>query len=265
MSRFGVRLGVCGLALIAGWAVSGAGHAGEFDKYCSPSATNVVLYLDVTTPYDEIDRASLVGGVEKIFARLGDGDRLSIRTIEDAFPNSRRLVDACMPFCKSEGFFSDLLSDCTEGVVIDDRRRLQRDIVAEITKVASSSVELKTSEIIRTLAMSSAEEYRDGQANAFFIFSDMIENSEYLPSSQFLSLKNSQILSNLAKDRLVPDLHGAAVAIFGVGRKGNPQARDALEQQKIDKITDFWDGFFSLAGATMTWQPNLGSLSQLDH
>ncbi len=265
MSRLRACLGVCALALIASLVAAGAVQADEFDKYCSPSATNVVLYLDVTTPYDAIDRASLVDGVEKIFARLGDGDRLSIRTIEDAFPNSHRLVDACMPFCKSEGFFSDLLSDCTEGVVIDDRRRLQRQVVAEITQVATNSVELQTSEIIRTLAMSAAEEYRDAQANAFFIFSDMIENSQYLPSSQFLSLKNGQILSNLAKDRLVPNLRGASVAIFGVGRKGDPQARDVLEQRKIDKITDFWDGFFTLAGATMTWQPNLGSLSQLDH
>jgi hypothetical protein len=256
-----IRILVVGMLALS--ALVRDGHAGDFDKYCAPAAANVVLYLDVTTPYDAIDRASLVDGVEKIFAALGDGDRLSIRTIEDSFPNSHRLIDACMPFCKSEGFLNDLFSDCTEGVVIEDKRRLQTDIVAEITKVASNSVELKTSEIIRTLALSSAEEYRKGQENAFFIFSDMIENSTYLPSGDFLRERNSQIISNLAKDRLVPNLRGAVVTVFGVGRKGDPQARDALEQKKIDKITDFWEAFFSLAGATMTWQPNLGPVKQI--
>ena len=240
-------------------------RAGDFDKYCDTEGVNVVLYLDVTTPYDEIDRAALVDGVEKIFGALGDGDRFSIRTIEDAFPNSHRLVDACMPFCKSEGFFDDLFSDCTEGVVIEDRRRLQRDIVAQVSRVAAGSRELENSEIVRTLAMSGGEEFRPGQRNVFFIFSDMIENSQYLPGRAFLSRTNRDLVSSLAKDRLVPDFHEATVVVFGVGRKGNPDARDPLEQKKIAKIVDFWDAFFSLAGASMTWQPNLGSLAQLDH
>ena len=75
----------------------GPSPASESDKYCSKTGTNVILYLDVTTPYDEIDRASLTDGVVKIFKTLGDGDRFSIRTVADAFPNSRRLVDECLP------------------------------------------------------------------------------------------------------------------------------------------------------------------------
>ena len=227
-------------------------------KYCADGAANIVFYLDVTTPFDAIDQASLIDGVEKIYAGLGDGDRLSIRTIEDAFPRSRRLFDACMPWCESGGFIDDLFSDCTEGVVIDDRRHLQMEVVRVIRELAENSVELPHSEIVRTIAMSSGEEYRVGQANRLVIFSDMIENSEYLPSSRFLSRKNSDLLSDLAKDRLVPDLHEAEAVVFGIGRKGDPDSRDVLEQEKIEKIADFWDGFFALAGATVRMQPNLG-------
>jgi hypothetical protein len=229
-------------------------------KYCSDTAANIVFYLDVTTPFDPIDQASLIDGVEKIYARLGGGDRLSIRTIEDAFPRSRRLFDACMPWCESGGFIDDLFSDCTEGVVIDDRRHLQVEMVRVIRELAGSSVELPHSEIVRTIAMSSGEEYRAGRANRLVIFSDMIENSEYMPSSRFLSRKNSDLLSDIAKDGLVPDLRRAEAVVFGIGRKGDPDSREVLEQEKVEKIADFWDGFFVLAGATVRMQPNLGVL-----
>jgi hypothetical protein len=238
-----------------------AGITEETAKYCAEAATNTVFYLDVTTPFDPLDQASLIDGVEKIYAGLDDGDRLSIRTIEDAFPRSRRLFDACMPWCESTGFVDDLFSDCTEGVVIEDRRHLQTEVVRVIKALAQGSVELPHSEIVRTVAMSSGEEYRPGQGNRLVIFSDMIENSEYLPSSRFLSRKNSDLLSDLAKDRLVPDLHDAEVIVFGVGRKGDPDSREVLEQDKIEKLVDFWEGFFSLAGATVRMQPNLGALA----
>jgi hypothetical protein len=234
--------------------------ASETDKYCSKTGANVVLYLDVTTPYDEIDRASLTDGVVKIFKTLGDGDRFSIRTVADAFPNSRRLVDDCIPYCPSRGFISDLFSDCTEGVVIDEKRRIQHNIVEQITTIAASSSELKTSEIIRTISMSAGEEYRSGQKNVFYIFSDMIENSAYMPSAKFLSTDNNKLMSSLAKDQLVPNLQDATVKVFGIGRGGSAATRNPLEQGKIEKILDFWETYFSVAGASVTLQPNLGSL-----
>jgi len=246
---------VAGAGLTLGLAT--AADAGDTDKFCSGEARNIVLYLDVTTPYDRIDRDSLVDGVEKIYANLQDGDRFVIRTIEDEFPRSRRLIEACLPHCARQGFLKDLFSDCTEGVVIEEKRKLQRRLVEEIRRLADQSVELDHSEIIRTIAMSATEDYRPDQANTLFIFSDMIENSAYLPSRQFLGTGNNAILSNLARDRLVPDLRDTTVRIFGVGRKGD-EPRDALEQAKIEKIADFWDAFFSLAGATMRLQPNLG-------
>jgi hypothetical protein len=251
---------VAAMAVLLPAASARADITEETAKYCADGAGNIVFYLDVTTPFDAIDQASLIDGVEKIYSGLGDGDRLSIRTIEDAFPRSRRLFDACMPWCESAGFIDDLFSDCTEGVVIDDRRHLQSEVVRVIKGLAQSSVELPHSEIVRTIAMSAGEEYRAGQGNRLIIFSDMIENSEYLPSSRFLSRKNGDLFSDLAKDRLVPDLHDAEVIVFGVGRKGDPDSREVLEQEKIEKIVDFWDGFFSLAGATVRMQPNLGTL-----
>ena len=134
------------------------------------------------------------------------------------------------------------------------------EVVRVIRELAENSVELPHSEIVRTIAMSSGEEYRVGQANRLVIFSDMIENSEYLPSSRFLSRKNSDLLSDLAKDRLVPDLHEAEGSSSASDGRAIRISRDVLEQEKIEKIADFWDGFFALAGATVRMQPNLGAL-----
>jgi hypothetical protein len=102
-------------------------RAAEEQRFCSDTAPNVVAFLDLTTPYDEADKASLIEGVSRIFEGLEGGARLSIRTIEDRSTSSRRLIELCIPYCPDEGFFGGLLSTCTEGVVINERkhRRLQ--------------------------------------------------------------------------------------------------------------------------------------------
>lgn len=233
--------------------------AADSQRFCSPSAVNIVVYLDVTTPYDDIDKRALIDGVGKIFEKLTGGERIAIRTIADTFTNSSEILDECMPYCESQGFLSDLFSDCTEGVVINERKRLKSLIVARLSEWMGRSTELKYSEILRTIAMSASEEYRDGRDNQLFIFSDLIENSEYLSGAKFFAMKNNVIVSDLAKARLVPNLKGATVVAFGVGRTGNPTDRRALSQDKFEKLADFWETYFSLAGAALTVQQTLSA------
>jgi hypothetical protein len=76
----------------------------------------------------------------------------------------------------------------------------------------------------------------------------MIENSPYLPGSKFFAGENGKIISALAKDRLVPNLHDASIKAFGIGRTGIPGNREALPQDKMEKLIDFWETFFSLSG-----------------
>jgi hypothetical protein len=228
---------------------SGAGAA-ESRDYCSDDGQNVVLYLDVTTPFDDIDRRALVEGIGHIFEGLRGGDRLSIRTIEDSFPKSTRVLDACLPFCP-EGAFGDLFSMCTEGVVIKDTKRLRQRIVDSLAERLSNPTELPASEIVRTLALSAAEEFREDRANTVFVFSDMIENSDYLPGAEFFATGNPELVTRLAEDRLIPNLLGAKVGIFGIGRGGGA-GRVALTQDKLAKLEDFWKLFFTAAGAEAT-------------
>jgi hypothetical protein len=226
-------------------------------RFCSATAPNIVLYLDVTTPYDDVDKETLVDGATRIFESLKGGERISIRTIADEFSSSRRLLDLCVPYCESHGFLPDLFSDCTEGVVINEKKRVKASIAAELRDAMSTAGNLPYSEIVRTLSLSANEEYRTGRENDFYIFSDLIENSKYLPGKKFLWEPADSLLAVVRKDGLIPKLAGASVKVFGLGRGGNPGHRDALPQDVLERVESFWRSYFTDAGASLTMQQNL--------
>ena len=253
-----LRTTIGGIACVLMGCGSAVAQTSEETRFCSDSAPNVVLYLDVTTPYDEADKEALIDGISKIFERIEGGSRLSMRTIADAFSRGRRLIETCAPYCPENGFFSDLLSDCTEGVVINERKRQRRLVSEKLLEQMGARSELPHSEIVRTIAISAKEEYIEDRDNRFYIFSDMIENSEFLPGVEFFRRENAEILSGLEKDGLIPYLAGAEIRIFGIGRGGNSATREALSQDRLNKINSFWQLFFAATGAKVTMQQNLG-------
>jgi len=52
-------------------------------------------------------------------------------------------------------------------------------------------------------------------------------------------------------DRLIPTLMGAQVTVLGIGRGGG-EARNALPQDRMNKLEDFWRLYFAAAGASAT-------------
>jgi hypothetical protein len=250
-----------GLLLTAGLLGGGprGAEAAAANNFCSNTAPNVVFYLDVTSAYDQTDQDALVSGIGQIFDALHDGSRLSIRTIEDTFTRSSELLDACLPYCPDNGFFGNLVSKCTEGVVINEKKKLRNEIRTALATRLHSASDLPKSEIVRTFATSATEEYRPGRDNIFFVFSDMIENSAYLPGSVFFSTPTAALTARLAKDQLVPNLSGTKIDVFGFGRSGVSGARNALPQDRIKKLTDFWRAYFQLSGATISFEQNLAT------
>ena len=89
--------------------------------------------------------------------------------------------------------------------MIDEKRRIQHKIVEQITAVATNSSELKTSEIIRTLSMSAAEEYRSGQKNVIVHLLRHDREFRLHAEREILLDDNNKIMSILAKDQLVPN------------------------------------------------------------
>jgi hypothetical protein len=251
---------LCLALLVAplGWATRAAAAVDTATaRYCSPRADNVVIYVDRTTNYDAKDKRDLVDGVSAIFGALKGGERLSIRTIADNFTTSESLIDACMPVCASKGFFGDLFSsDCTEGVAINDRNHLRGRVVATLEKLLDSYSDLPYSAIVQTLALTANAEIKPDQPNRLFLFTDLLENSQYLPGRDFLNQPNAQLLSRIEGDHLVPDLHGGVVKVFGVGRSGLP-GRPPLDQHLLSKVMDFWTQYFAAAHATVSIQQAL--------
>jgi hypothetical protein len=256
--RRSIRYSLAGFALLL-WACQQApAIAGEDPKrFCAPDGANLVLLLDVTTPYDQIDKTALVDGVGHIFEELKGGERIVIRTIEDSFSNSHRLLDACVPYCPDGGFFGDLFSSCTEGVVINEKKALRRNLVQQLSTLLDSAHELDHSEIIRTLAMALKEEGHPNTENRIFVFSDMIENSTYLSGKDFFATKDATLIERLEHDDLLPAAWQADVRIFGIGRGGTPGSRTALPQQKLQKLTTFWTKYFAAGGGTLHMSQNL--------
>ena len=257
-----VRLALAGgllfMAIFA--ATVPAVAAGATAKYCSASADNVVVYVDRTTNYDAKDKQDLLDGVSKIFASLNGGERFSVRTIADSFTASQSLIDECVPVCVSKGFLGDLFSsDCTEGVAINDKNHLRDRVVQQLETLLNSYSDLPYSEIVRTIALTATSEIKSGQPNRLFLFTDLLENSQYLPGKDFLAKRNTELLKQIATDHLVPDLGGAEVRVFGVGRSGLP-GRPPLSQHLLSKITDFWTQYFAASHSTISIQQSLSGL-----
>jgi hypothetical protein len=132
-------------------------------------------------------------------------------------------------------------------------------VVSQLRDLLSSFVELPNSEIVRTIALSASTEDRPGQNLRLYLFTDLIENSVYLPGKQFFSDKNEKLLARIIADGLVPDLSGAVVHVFGVGRGGTAERRP-LDQALLAKLLDFWQRYFAAAGTTVTIQQSLGAV-----
>jgi hypothetical protein len=237
----------------------GRGASNATSDFCDETADNVVVYVDRTTPYDEADKTALIDGVSRLFESLEGGERFAIRTVAENFAASASLLDACVPFCPSKGFLDDLFSDCTEGVVINARQHLREEVVGQLRALLENFVELPNSEIVRTIARTSSVELRRNRLNRLYLFTDLIENSVYLPGKQFFSEDNEDLLRRVAADGLVPDLAGVEVRVFGVGRAGTPERR-ALEQELLQKLIGFWEGYFAAANTTVIIQQSLGAV-----
>jgi hypothetical protein len=87
------------------------------------------------------------------------------------------------------------------------------------------------------------------QGAEVYIFSDLIENSEYIPGGAFREEPNAALIGRIEADNFLPSLQGAAVKIFGVGRGGGEE-RTPLSVPRLNKLLDFWNTLFERSGAS---------------
>jgi hypothetical protein len=219
----------------------------DWNIYCAEKGESVLLLVDVTTPYDSIDKGVLKEGFESIISGLNGGDRILVRTIGDDPTHSKKLFERCIPYCPELSTLEELFSDCTQGVVLNHKRALMSELGGALRAELDSFVELPHSAIIQTIAKSVAEDMHGASSARVIIFSDMIENSVYVPGKTFWKSKPNVLLDMLSKDGFVPDLKGVKVLTFGVGRSGGAD-RTPLEVKLSRILITFWTKYFEKAG-----------------
>jgi len=154
-----------------------------------------------------------------------------------------------MPYCPPMSFWDELFSNCTGGLILNHKRALISEIRASVRGRLDQFKELEHSEIVGTIAQSAKEVLSPEQGAEVYIFSDLIENSEYIPGVAFREEPNETLIARIEADNFLPNLQGAAVKIFGVGRGGGEE-RAPLSVPRLNKLLDFWNTLFERSGAT---------------
>lgn len=221
----------------------------EFDRkqFCRSDADEVIVLIDITTALDDRARQLLNDGVRTVIDGLDPGGMLRVATITDQVTTSNQLIAECVPYCPTS-LIDILFSECTEGLLRKERRRLNGLIQDALRAHLRNTVDLPWSDIVRTVSASARVRDPDRHLE-LYIFSDLIENSPFISGKEFWGLKTSSLLARISENQLVPDLSNATVRAFGVGRAGTGD-RKALPQALMTSLTTFWTAYFNAAGTT---------------
>jgi hypothetical protein len=222
-------------------------HA-EYDKrkFCQPTADAVIILVDVTTQFDDRARDIFQRGIAEIVSGLTPGESVHIATIEDSYSSSKVIYEGCVPYCPS-GLLDFLTSECTSGLMrLESQRQLSEIREGLRARLTQATEDLATSDIIRTIAYS-VQARPAGRKLDLFIFSDLIENSDFMTGKTFWSQPTAVSIESIEKNALMPNLTNATVKAFGVGRGGSG-GRHPLTQERINKLHEFWSTLFKAAG-----------------
>jgi hypothetical protein len=223
-------------------------QTGDNRSYCKSDGRLALFLVDITTPYDQTDKDLIVKATDKILASLAGGEKVIIRTITDSVTGSEQLVERCIPSCAAEGLDLLFVASCNDSRIRTDRERVYEDIVGALRQRLSKFEERRHSDIVRTVLLAAKEDAVNGRKLSLYIYSDLIENSDYLSGRKFFSTSVPQLIAMLQKDKLIPSLKDADVHVAGVSR-GATKDRRPLTVAEQRKVTDFWNAYFKLSGA----------------
>lgn len=241
-----IVLAIC--LLCVGSNVQGAyGQTDDNQKYCRKDGRVVVFLVDVTTPYDRLDKEAIVRMTNSIFSSVQGGDELIVHTISDSHAHSKRLVDRCIPVCTSSSAFGRFFK-CNDGAIRTDFERVRTDVIGALRKRLLTFQEQKYSDIVRTIYNVTKEDRREGRGLVLYVYSDLIENSDYFASRYLFSYSLKRLIDGLKYYKLIANLRGANVYVAGVGRSGT-EDRHALPISEYNKLIEFWAAYFRESGA----------------
>lgn len=230
-----------GLATIVNLPMS---HASESKNFCLETGVVKHLLIDVTSVYDDRAKHQIQDGFSKIISGLMGGEKVVISTIENSFTASRTIYEGCVPHCDG----ATIVSNCTEGFLILEKRKQLSKLRNALAKNITQTIDLPNSDIFRTLYFSTKEQQKDPTKLVLIIFSDMIENSDFISGNEFFSSVESSLMAKLSKDDLLPNFMGADIVVFGIGR-GGTTGREPLKPNRLSRVRKHWGSYFKMTGA----------------
>tara|TARA_R110000782_G_scaffold140955_2_gene233616 strand:- start:2711 stop:3484 length:774 start_codon:yes stop_codon:yes gene_type:complete len=231
-------------------APSGAQAAG----YCAFGQTSSLFLIDQTTPYDDTDRAVITESIGTVVDQLGPGDRIVLATIGEHYTQSSRLINACKPGCpEGQGALDSMMGGCSSMKALADERQFMGQLAQTLAPAVQGSASADHSAIMSTIAQWT-QAPPGGQPFAHvYIFSDMLENSQAVPWSEFRSMEPDAAMALAEKFRYLPAVQGADVRIVGFGRSHNP-GRPPLDPELDARLRGFWTDYFRAGGASVTFE-----------
>jgi hypothetical protein len=220
-----------------------AGHRAAAADYCEYGAATAVLLVDRTTRFDTTDQAVFLEAAGALVDRLGAGDRLMALT----------MTDACKPACPEQGLLGDLFGACSDLAAQVRFRQFRASLAGALADLLRHPRDSPASDLFRTVADITASV---GAANGperplrtLTVFSDLLENSSFLPEREFRRMTPTEGAARLAAADLRAKVAGAAVRVYGFGRDDGP-ARAALPQAERRSVAMIWERWFRDGGAT---------------
>ena len=107
---------------------SASAQAQSNEDYCLDTGHVRLFLADITTEYDDTDKASLIGMIDKVLSAAKGGDRVVIRTITNSFATSEKLISRCIPQCPARGLLGRLFK-CSDGLIRSDTDVVRSEIL----------------------------------------------------------------------------------------------------------------------------------------
>ncbi|MEQ9436779.1 hypothetical protein [Hyphomonas sp.] len=233
---------------------SGSEPGAQAAGYCAFGETSSLFLIDQTTPYDDTDRAVITESIGTVVDRLGPGDRIVLATISEHYTQSSRLINACKPGCpQGQGALDSMVGGCSSMKALADERQFMSSLAQTLAPAVQGSSSADHSAIMSTIAQWTQAPPGGQPFNHVYIFSDMLENSQAVPWSDFRSAEPDAAMALAEKYRYVPAVQGADVRIVGFGRSHNP-GRPPLDPELDARLREFWAAYFLAGGASVTFE-----------
>jgi hypothetical protein len=218
--------------------------------YCRLGESNSLLFIDVTTPYDDTDRREIKRIFASVVETLSVGDRLTVRTISEKYADSILVFDQCKPGCPpGEGVAAQYLGTrCSQTQMQADLDGYLGALIRDMQPLIQNESESRYSDVLATLGRLTHSFAEGRRYDEIVLYSDMLENSPDRPWIWFRDQSADDLLRAAEAAMLLPRAEDAVVRIFGFGRL-HSEGRPLLPTMVDNKLRAFWSDYFLAGGA----------------